>query len=161
MIRVGIGQDSHRFENFSKNKNLILGGIKIDTDLKFQANSDGDVILHSLCNALGSAIGLGSISTYADKMCLEQGIIDSRKYVEYIFQKVKEKNYKIQNVSNSIEAKKPKLEKHFPEMKKIIAQILEINVDDVGITATSGEELTAFGKGEGIQVFVIVCIVSN
>lgn len=161
MIRVGIGQDSHHFDNFSENKSLILGGIKIDTDLKFQANSDGDVVLHSLCNALGSAIGLGSISTYADKMCLEEKITDSRKYVEYIFQKVKEKGYKIQNVSISLEAKKPKLEKHFPEMKKSIANLLETEIENIGITATSGEELTAFGKGEGIQVFAIVCIIKK
>jgi 2-C-methyl-D-erythritol 2,4-cyclodiphosphate synthase len=161
MIRVGIGQDSHRFDNFSENESLILGGIKIDTDLKFQANSDGDVVLHSLCNALGSAIGLSSISTYADKMCLEEKIIDSRKYVEYIFQKVKEKGYKIQNISISLEAKKPKLEKHFPEMKKSIANLLETEIENIGITATSGEELTAFGKGEGIQVFAIVCIIKK
>lgn len=155
MIRIGIGQDSH---HFGGNTELFLGGIKINSEFKVSSNSDGDAILHAICNALGSSVGLGSISHYADKMCLEQGITNSQEYVKYIFNKVKEKKYKVNNISISVEAKKPKLEKHFPEMKKVIAQLLEIELDQVGITATSGENLTAFGKGEGIQVFATVCI---
>ncbi len=159
MIRVGIGQDSHPLSFIEKE--LILGGIKIDSDLGINGNSDGDAVLHALCNALGSSIGEGSLSVYSDKMCLEQGITDSREYVKYIFNKVKEKNFKVQNISIAMEAKRPKLEKHFPKMKEIIAGLLEIDSDDVGITVTSGEELTSFGRGEGIQVFTNVCIVKN
>ncbi len=159
MIRVGIGQDSHPLSFIEKE--LILGGIKIDSDLGINGNSDGDAVLHALCNALGSSIGEGSLSVYSDKMCLEQGIIDSREYVKYIFNKVKEKNFKVQNISIAMEAKRPKLEKHFPKMKETIAGLLEIDSDDVGITVTSGEELTSFGRGEGIQVFANVCIVKN
>lgn len=155
MIRIGIGQDSHRLGG---DKELFLGGIKMDSEFKVSSNSDGDAILHAICNALGSAIGLGSIGHYADKMCLEQSISDSREYVKYIFNKVREKGFKVQNVSVSVEAKKPKLEKYFPKMKKNIANLLEIQIDDVGITATSGEGLTAFGRGEGIQVFAGICI---
>ena len=83
MIRIGIGQDSHRFDENSS-KPLILGGIKISSKGGLRANSDGDVILHSLCNALSSAMGGDSLGTWADGMCLQQGIKDSKKYLEYI-----------------------------------------------------------------------------
>lgn len=157
MIKVGIGQDSHRFVDGGKK--LVLGGVKfIDDELFVSANSDGDVVLHSVCNALASAVGLGSIATYADKMCLEDGLDDSSEYVKYVFDKVKSSGYGVQNISSAIEAKQPKLEKYIPAMKKNIAGLLNIKESDVGITATSGEGLTVFGRGEGIQVISIVCL---
>jgi 2-C-methyl-D-erythritol 2,4-cyclodiphosphate synthase len=155
--RVGIGQDSHRFTD--KIKPLILAGILFANEQGVEANSDGDVILHALCNALASSVGKGSLSTYADKTCLEQGIKDSREYAKVAYHFVRDAGYRVNNVSIAIEAKKPKLEKRFPEMKKSIANLLEIEADDVGITATSGEGLTDFGKGLGIQVFACISIV--
>ena len=85
MDRVGIGQDSHKF---AKKKPLILGGVKVADKGGLEGNSDSDVILHSLCNALSSAIGGDSLSTWSDNMC-KRGIKDSQKYVEYIFKKEK------------------------------------------------------------------------
>lgn len=156
MIKIGIGQDSHRFGSSGK---LLIGGIIIPDSPGLMANSDGDVVLHALCNALASSVGKGSLSTYADKLCLEQGIKDSREYLKIALSFVKEAGYKLNNVSISIEAKKPKLEKHFPEMKKAIAKLLGINENDIGITCTSGEELTEFGKGNGIQAIAIVSVI--
>src|SRR3990167_8787997 len=144
MDRVGIGQDSHRF---TTNKPLILGG-----------DSDGDVILHSLCNALSSAMGGDSLSTWSDNMC-QKGIKDSKKYVETIFAKVKVQQYKVQNVSISMEAKKPFIElEAAAKMKKTIADLLGIGNGQVGITFTSGEGLTPFGKGLGVQAICIVLL---
>lgn len=155
MFKVGIGQDSHRFEG---NEPLIIGGVEIDYERGFSANSDGDVVLHSLCNALASAVGKGSVSTYADKMCQEE-ITDSQEYVKTALGFVEETGYKVGNVSISIEGKEPKLEKHLPAMKKVIAELLGIDADGIGITVTSGEELTAFGRGEGVQVFTLIALV--
>jgi len=154
-FRVGIGQDSHRF--IDEDKPLVLGGISVEGP-GLQANSDGDVVLHALCNALTSSVGRGSISNYADKMCLEQGIKDSKEYVKVAYGYVKDAGYRVNNLSISIEAKKPRLEKKIPEMKKVIADILNIGEDDVGITATSGEGLTDFGKGLGVKAFVVVSL---
>jgi 2-C-methyl-D-erythritol 2,4-cyclodiphosphate synthase len=154
--RVGIGQDSHPFAKTKKP--LVLCGVTYADEQGLEGNSDADVILHALCNALGSSIGKGSLSTYSDKMCLEQGITDSREYVKVAYSLVKDLGYRVNNVSIAIEAKKPKLEKRFPEMKKSIADLLYIKPEDVGITATTGEGLTDFGKGLGIQAIAFVSI---
>ena len=154
MFRIGLGQDSHRFANpqVDGGKPLILGGVKISESVSLAANSDGDVILHSICNALSSAIGGDSLSSWADEMCLKKGIKDSKKYVEYIFKKVKQKKYRVANVSICVEAKKPCLDlKIIKKIKEKIASLLEINIQQVGITFTSGENLTPFGQGKGIQ----------
>ena len=82
MFRVGIGQDSHRFAKLRKP--LILGGVKISERGGLSGNSDSDVILHSLCNALSSAIGGDSLSTWSDDMC-RRGVLDSQRDVDYIF----------------------------------------------------------------------------
>ncbi|MFW6272767.1 MAG: 2-C-methyl-D-erythritol 2,4-cyclodiphosphate synthase [bacterium] len=155
MIRTGIGIDSHQF---TKNKKLILAGKLIPDNFGLKANSDGDVIYHSLCNAIGTAIGHGSLSLYSDDMC-KNGITDSSKYLLHIFNIAKKKGYKINNISISIECKTPKIESHVIDFKKNIAKILETNVDNIGICATSGEGLTDFGKGKGIQVISIVTLI--
>jgi len=160
MNKVGIGQDSHKFLKEKGIKDLILGGLKIDHEFGLDSNSDGDIVLHSLCNALSSAIGGGSLSTWADKMC-QNGIKDSVKYLEVVLEKIKENNYSIGNISVAIEAKKPRLQVEIESMKNKLAEVLHININQIGITATSGEELTAFGRGEGIQAFSIVNLVSN
>ena len=121
-------------------------------------DSDSDVILHSLCNALSSAMGGDSLATWSDNMC-QGGIKDSKKYVEAIFAKVKVHKYKVQNVSISVEAKRPFIELEVAgKMKKTIADLLEIGNGQVGITFTSGEGLTPFGKGLGIQSICIVLL---
>ena len=150
MYRIGLGQDSHAFLKSGK-KRLVLGGVTVSESGGLSGNSDTDVILHSLCNALSSAIGGDSLSTWSDKMC-QEGIKESKKYVEYIFKEVKQKKYKVENVSICIEAKKPRLDlKIIQKIKKNIATLLEIELEQVGITFTSGEQLTAFGQGKGIQ----------
>jgi len=166
MFRVGLGQDSHRIKLKFKNaklkiaKDLILGGVKVSSEYYSVANSDGDVVLHALCNALGQAVGESSLGVYATHMAKE-GIKDSKKYVFYIYKKVKEKGYKVNNVGVMVEAQKPKLEKHSQAMKENISHLLDINIVDVGVTFTTGENLTSFGRGEGIQAFAIVSLLKN
>lgn len=152
MHRIGIGQDSH---SFSKNlkRPLVLGGVEISSGGGLSGESDADVVLHSLCNALSSALGGDSLATWSRDMC-KRGIKDSQKYVEAIFAKVKVQKYKVENVSISVEAKKPYLEPDTVErLKGSIANLLKINTKQVGITFTSGEGLTSFGQGKGIQSF--------
>lgn len=161
MSRVGIGQDSHPFEK-AKNKPLVLGGVKISDNGGLQSNSDGDVIIHSLCNGLSSAIGGDSIGTWSDDICLKQGIKDSTKYLEYILNIIKNRNYILENISIAIEAKKPYLSINvIKKIKEKLARLLNITLDQVGITFTSGEELTAYGRGEAIQAFSIVSLLKR
>jgi len=159
-IRIGLGQDSH---SFSKSKKpLILGGIKLNKIGGFEANSDGDVILHSLCNALSSAIGGNSIGTWSDDMLYTKKIKDSKKYVKVVLKSVHGNKYVISNLSISIEAKKPRFS--LPQLNKIkfsVADILKIDVKQVGITISSGDGMTEFGKGKGIMVFCAVLLIKN
>ena len=158
-MRIGIGQDSHRFEKTVYG--LVFGGIHFSQHLKLNGNSDGDVLIHSLCNALSSAIGGESLSTWSDDMCLKQGIVDSRQYLKYIVNQISKK-FSISNISVSVEAQIPRLTPDEKQMvKKSLADILKINPDQIGITYTSGEDLTAFGKKEGIQVFSTVLLIEK
>jgi 2-C-methyl-D-erythritol 2,4-cyclodiphosphate synthase len=159
MFRIGLGQDSHEFVADTENKPLILGGIIIDEKGGLKGNSDGDVILHSLCNALSSAIGGDSLSTWTDEMCNVQGIKDSTRYVEHILNKIVGLKYSVVNVSISVEAKTPRLKMEIiKQIKERIASLLKIQIDQVGLTFTSGEGLTEFGLGKGINVLTIVNI---
>jgi len=150
--KIGIGQDSHKFD---KKKPLVLGSVKISDKDGFDADSDGDVILHALFNALSTAIGDRSLGFYADKM-FKDGIKDSKKYLEFILNKVKDRNYKISNVAIMLEGKKPKIDERIDKIKAALSKILKIKKENIGIAATSGEDLTEFGKGNGMQCFVAV-----
>ena len=152
MIRVGLGQDSHAFEPEGSTKPLILGGVVFAGHPGLLANSDGDVVLHALFNALSQAIGKRSLGVYADPIC-QRGVADSREYLAVALDMVRQAGYTISNVGVSIEGRRPKIEPMSQTMKQNIARLLGVAGDQVGITATSGEGLTAFGRGEGIQVF--------
>lgn len=157
MVRVGFGSDSHRFEK-TKVKPLILGGVRISDSGGLEANSDGDVVIHSLFNAISQACGGHSLGYYADPL-FARGITDSKEYLKIALEMVKEIGYRIANVGVMIEAKRPRVSIEIvSEMKKVIADLLEIGVNDIGITFTSGEGLTSFGRGEGILAQSIVSL---
>jgi len=155
MFRVGVGQDSHRLK---AGRSLILGGVKVSNKYYLEADSDGDVIIHSLCNALSTAIGGGSLDTWAGKM-YKEGATDSREFLKVIINKVKTEGYKINNAAIMVEAGRPNLEVFRGKMQASLAKLLEVEPDKVGIAFTSGENLTAFGRGEGIQAFSIVSLI--
>lgn len=156
-LRIGIGEDSHRFaEKFYSNCPVVLGGISFpESKNSFEANSDGDVIFHSICNAILSAVGEKTLDDFADKMCKE-GIMNSQKYVERALEIAKEKfpNFAFQNLVISLECKFPKLVPKHDEIVKNCARVLGIEKNKVGLTYTSGEGLSDFGKGLGVRCLV-------
>jgi 2-C-methyl-D-erythritol 2,4-cyclodiphosphate synthase len=154
MHKTGIGQDSHRFETEGSKKKLVLGGVHIPDCPGLLGNSDADVVLHALTNAISGISGENILGKKSDFLCLEQGITDSAEYVKAAVGTLRK--YKVTHVSVSIEGKRPHLSSHIDSMKKSIAGLLGILPADVGITATSGEGLTAFGRGEGLQALVVV-----
>ena len=158
MFKIGIGQDSHRFsENL---KPLILGGVFIPEHIGVDANSDGDIILHSLCNALSSAIGGDSIGTWFDEM-VRRGITDSQEALKVIYDKLKP-HYKLNHISIAIEAKTPYIKLELAKkIKENIARLLEVDTNQVGLTFTSGEGLTPFGQGLGLQVISTVILTDD
>ncbi|MDD3861615.1 MAG: 2-C-methyl-D-erythritol 2,4-cyclodiphosphate synthase [Candidatus Gracilibacteria bacterium] len=157
-FRVGIGQDSHVFEN--NKKGLVLAGVKFPKELKLRANSDGDVILHALFNAFSQAIGGMSIGFYADDIC-KKGITNSRKYLELILKKVRKEKFKINSVGIMMEGSHPRIDPVVSKLKNSLSKILGINVSRIGITATSGENCTVFGEGLGLQCFAIVSMIKE
>ncbi len=156
-FRIGFGQDSHRFSS-DKNRKLALGGYVLN-ETGLEADSDGDVILHALFNAISSAIGERSLGYYAGKM-FNDGITDSKEYLKVILNKLKKGNMEINNVSVMIEASRPRLEKHTDSIKNSLSKILRTDKQRIGIVYTSGENLTSFGQGKGMQCFVVVSVAS-
>lgn len=150
-----IGQDSHKIASITT-KPLILGGVEFE-DAKFclEANSDGDVVLHAIANAISGFTGVNVLGKIADNMC-KSGITSSRAYVEKALEFMNE-NAEILHVSISIEAWRPKFAPKINQMRSEIANILHLHdSSQVCITATTGEQLTEFGKGNGIFVTVIM-----
>ena len=156
MVKMGIGQDHHRFAPKSK-KPLVIGGYIVPNEIGLEANSDGDIVLHALFNAISSALGGRSLGITADSLC-KKGITDSSKYLEPLLKEMKMKGFFVGNVSVSIEAKKPKLEPHHDSIKKSLCRILGVSSEQVGLTFTSGEGLTGMGRGEGMGCMCVVTL---
>lgn len=153
-VRTGIGQDSHRFLPPDSSKPCVVGGLIFDDAPGFNANSDGDVVLHAICNAISSLTGILILGNIADDLCLKDGITDSEIYLVEAMKTLG--TQRITHVAVTIEAKKPKFKHRLVEMRQNIARIMRLDVSQVGITATSGEGLTDFGCGDGVQAFAIV-----
>ncbi len=168
-FRVGIGQDSHVFEHNearvhknssgqSQKRGLVLAGVHFPDEPKLKANSDGDVVLHAVFNALSQALGSESLGFYADEICEKQGVKDSSQYLKIMLEKIEKENFKIGNLGLMIECKRPKIDPLAKRLKESLGKILKIDTKLIGITATSGENLTSFGLGLGIQCFAIVSL---
>ncbi len=150
MIAISaIGQDSHRFAG---GRPLILGGVQIPDVPGLEGNSDADVVLHALTNALSGLSGVRILGEEADRMC-RAGITDSRAYVQAALDTLGD--IRLVHLSFTIEAAKPRLSDHIERMRESIASLTGLPVGRVALTATSGEGLTAFGRGEGMSCFCL------
>ncbi|HBN85579.1 MAG TPA: 2-C-methyl-D-erythritol 2,4-cyclodiphosphate synthase [Clostridiales bacterium] len=157
-MKVGLGQDSHRFEKVHTKKKLVLGGTIIQDHVALDGNSDADVVYHAITNAISSVTGVNILGRIADEMC-KSGITDSKAYIKEAMKYMNQMT--IHHVAISIECKTPKLAGVIPFMKESIASVLNISKTSVGITATSGEDLTPFGQGLGIQALCIITVEGN
>ncbi|MCF7905720.1 2-C-methyl-D-erythritol 2,4-cyclodiphosphate synthase [Candidatus Gracilibacteria bacterium] len=156
-FRLGMGEDSHAFSASLDLENPVtLGGVSFpECEKSFSANSDGDVILHALCNAILSSVGARTLASFADEMC-RQGDTDSQYYVQKALSKAVETHprYEIQNVIVSLECALPVLSPRHEEVQRAVAKLLRLSPTHVGLTYTSGEALTPFGKGEAVRCTV-------
>lgn len=153
-MRTGIGQDSHRFLPEDSSKPCVIGGLIFEDAPGFNADSDGDVVFHALCNALTSLTGIPILGGIAEDLRLKDGITDSEVYLREGLKTLQ--TQQIVHVSIAIEAKKPLLRERLEEMRHNIGRILGLLTSQVGITASTGEGLTDFGCGEGVQVLAII-----
>lgn len=153
-VRTGMGQDSHRFLPLESAKPCVMAGIIFEEVPGFQANSDGDVVYHAICNAISSLTHVLILGGIADVLCLNDGITDSEVYLKKALETLGAQ--KITHIAIAIEAKRPHFKSKLKEMRANIARVMGLHDSQIGITATSGEGLTDFGCGEGVQCFAIV-----
>ena len=153
-IKTGIGQDSHCFEK-EKGKPLILAGIEFEHPFGLKGNSDADVIFHSITNSISSITGKNILGDVADQL-VKNGQKDSSEYLNLALNDLNE--WKINHIAIAIECQTPKISPHIKAMKENLAKLCKINTSEIGITATTGEGLTAFGRGEGIQAITIITV---
>lgn len=155
-MKTGIGQDSHRFHKEKNGKKCIIAGIHFEETPGWEADSDGDIVYHSICNAISSITNVPILGKVAIKMCKEDGITDSSQFLLRANETLG--NRKIIHVALSIEALRPKLQPSIDRMRANIAKLLKIEVAQVGITCTSGDGLTDFGKGLGGQCLCVLTV---
>jgi len=155
MIRVGQGYDVHRFKDEGE---VILGGVTIPYEKGLEAHSDGDVVLHALCDALLGAAALGDIGKHFPDTDPEFKGADSRVLLRHVYNIVKQKGYKLGNADITIIAQAPKMAPHIIAMCENIAMDLETVVENINVKATTTEKLGFEGRKEGIAVQAIVLI---
>ena len=156
-MKVSIGQDSHRFDEENAPGSCLLGGVLFEGVPPFSANSDGDVVLHAVINAVSGITCRNILGPVADRMC-RAGIRDSRAYLAEALKDLERLGHRISHLSLTIEGKRPKIGPRTEEMRASLAALLGIREDSVGITATTGEGLTDFGRGLGVSVFCILTV---
>ena len=155
MIRVGMGYDVHRFKDGG---DVILGGVKIDYEQGLEAHSDGDVVLHALCDALLGAAALGDIGKHFTDTDPEFKGADSRVLLRHVYRIIQDKGYVLVNADITIIAQAPKMAPYIVAMCVNIAADLNIDVDCINVKATTTEKLGFEGRKEGIAVQAVVLI---
>jgi len=154
-MRIGQGYDAHRF---SAGGRLMLGGIEIPCDQGLAAHSDGDVLIHALCDALLGAAGLGDIGHHFPDSSAEFAGIDSRILLHQVREQLDRLGLHLVNVDATIVAQAPKLSPYIDAMRIRIAADLRLNGDRVNIKATTTEGLGFTGRGEGIAAYAVALL---
>lgn len=156
-VRVGMGRKSRRFLPDESSKLCKIGGIQFETVPGFSSDSDGDVVLHSICNAITSLTGIPILGGIAADLCRKDGITDSGVYVQHALETLG--NQKITHVALSIEGKRPRLQDRIDEMREVVAALLKITIDQVGVTVSTGDGLSDVGCGDGLAC--ICCLTTS
>jgi 2-C-methyl-D-erythritol 2,4-cyclodiphosphate synthase len=149
-IRIGQGVDVHRLD---KDYKLFIGGIEIESDLGAVGHSDADALIHAICDAMLGALCLRDIGFHFSDTDPQYKGIDSKILLKEVYLKIKEKGYQIGNIDSTVILEKPKLNPHIPEMQKVIATILETNIDNISIKATTHEKVDSFGERKAIKAY--------
>jgi len=154
-IRVGMGFDVHQLK---AGEDFWLGGIKVDHTKGAVGHSDADVLIHTICDALLGAANLRDIGFhFADTDAKYKGI-DSKILLKDVVKLIKDKGYAIGNIDSTICLQQPKINPHIPEMKRVLAEVMQIDVEDLSIKATTTERLGFVGREDGVSAYAVVLI---
>ncbi len=154
-IRVGFGYDVHALV---PERDLWLGGVKIEHTMGLQGHSDADVLIHAICDALLGAANMRDIGYHFPDMAGEYKDIDSKILLFDTMELLRDAGYTLGNIDATVAAERPKLNPHIPEMKRVMAEVLQVDVDDISIKATTTEKLGFTGRQEGIAAYATVLI---
>jgi len=154
-FRIGQGYDVHRL---AEGETLWLGGVLIPHHKGTVAHSDGDVLIHAICDALLGSVGLRDIGTHFPDHSDEFKNIDSKILLKRTYELVKLKGFQIVNIDSTISAQQPKLKPYIPEMEMILANVLGIEQELVSVKATTTEKLGFEGREEGISATAVVLV---
>jgi len=156
-MRIGHGYDAHRFE---AGRPLVLGGVTIPFDRGLAAHSDGDAVIHALCDALLGAAGLGDIGSYFPDTDPALKNVDSRLLLKRVTELLTEKGYTLINADITVLAQCPRLAPHIEPMRANLAQDLAVDPAAIGIKATTTENMGFVGREEGIAAYAVALIES-
>lgn len=154
-MRIGHGFDVHAFGG---NKPLVLAGVIIKHPQGFIAHSDGDVVIHALCDAILGALCLADIGNHFPDTSAEYENIDSRILLRHVVKLMIEKGFKLGNADITIVAQTPKIAPHLLAMRNCLAQDLKTDIDQVNVKATTTEDLGYIGRKEGVAVYTVVLL---
>ena len=150
-VRVGFGYDVHALV---PERDLWLGGVKIEHTMGLQGHSDADVLIHAICDALLGAANMRDIGYHFPDTAGEYSKILLFDTMELL----RDAGYTLGNIDATVAAERPKLNPHIPEMKRVMADVLQVDVEDISIKATTTEKLGFTGRQEGIAAYATVLI---
>ena len=154
-VRVGYGYDVHALV---PERDLWLGGVKIEHTMGLQGHSDADVLIHAICDALLGAANMRDIGYHFPDTAGEYKDIDSKILLFDTMELLRDAGYTLGNIDATVAAERPKLNPHIPEMKRVMADVLQVDVEDISIKATTTEKLGFTGRQEGIAAYATVLI---
>jgi 2-C-methyl-D-erythritol 2,4-cyclodiphosphate synthase len=154
-LRIGFGYDVHRLV---KDRDLWLGGIKIDYEKGLLGHSDADVLIHAICDALLGAANMRDIGYHFPDTAQETLDIDSKILLKQVVELIAQKGYILGNIDATVCAEQPKLNPHIPAMTECLADVIGTDIDNISIKATTTEKLGFTGRREGISAYATVLI---
>lgn len=154
-IRVGFGYDVHVF---SPDRELWIGGIKIEHTQGLLGHSDADVLIHALCDALLGAANLRDIGFHFPDTDAEFKNVDSKILLTKVMELIRANAYELSNADCTVCAESPKLNPHIPAMQKQLSEVMQVPLNDISIKATTSEKMGFVGRKEGIAVYATVLI---
>jgi 2-C-methyl-D-erythritol 2,4-cyclodiphosphate synthase len=157
-FRIGHGYDVHAFE---LGRPLKLGGVSVPHKAGLAAHSDGDVVIHALCDALLGAAALGDIGRHFPDTSAEYHNIDSRLLLQKVVQLLQKQGLQISNVDLTIVAQEPKLSAYIQQMRETLAADLHSRISDVNVKATTTEQLGFIGRCEGVSCHAVALLYSE
>ena len=157
-IKVGFGFDVHQLH---EGLDFWIGGIIVPHTKGGVGHSDADVLIHTICDALLGAANMGDIGKHFPDTSAEYKGIDSKILLKEVVRLISEKGFSIGNIDSTICLQTPKIGKYIPEMQRVLASCMDIDIEDVSIKATTTEKLSFVGREEGVSAYATVLIQKN